>query len=195
MAESFDGEIYVVDEHVEGRWLVPRYAAAIKAMLARYQYRVEDLWQFVAGDDVFARRGGEKTIAEQYLAEGIELVPADMDRVNGAAEMLARLGDVEANPPIPPRLFVFDRCRRLIECIPQMQHDPHRPEDVLKVDIDEDGVGGDDPYDSCRYGVMVRSKIGQKETGPNPPGGVSRITGLDHGKYLEQANGRSGSIS
>jgi hypothetical protein len=25
-----------------------------------------------------------------------------------------------------------------------MQHDPHRPEDVLKVDCDEDGVGGDD---------------------------------------------------
>src|SRR5512138_286433 len=25
-----------------------------------------------------------------------------------------------------------------------MQHDPNRPEDVLEVDADEDGVGGDD---------------------------------------------------
>ena len=38
-----------------------------------------------------------------------------------------------------------------------MLHDPHRPEDVLKVDIDEDGEGGDDAYDACRYGIMVRS--------------------------------------
>jgi hypothetical protein len=29
---------------------------------------------------------------------------------------------------------------------------------VLKVDIDEDGNGGDDSYDACRYGVMVRNK-------------------------------------
>lgn len=36
-----------------------------------------------------------------------------------------------------------------------MQHDPHRPEDVLKVDVDEDGNGGDDPYDTVRYGLML----------------------------------------
>jgi hypothetical protein len=31
-----------------------------------------------------------------------------------------------------------------------MQHDPNRPEDVLKVDCDEDGVGGDDANDALR---------------------------------------------
>jgi len=31
----------------------------------------------------------------------------------------------------------------LIECLPSLQHDPNRPEDVLKVDVDEDGVGGE----------------------------------------------------
>jgi phage terminase large subunit len=36
------------------------------------------------------------------------------------------------------------RVRRLLECSPSLQHDPNRPEDVLKVDADEDGVGGDD---------------------------------------------------
>jgi len=35
-----------------------------------------------------------------------------------------------------------------------MQHDPRRPEDVLKVDCDEEGNGGDDPYDTARYGLM-----------------------------------------
>jgi hypothetical protein len=31
-----------------------------------------------------------------------------------------------------------------VECLPALQHDPNRPEDVLKVDADEDGNGGDD---------------------------------------------------
>ncbi len=40
-----------------------------------------------------------------------------------------------------------------------MQHDPHRPEDVLKVDIDENDsemISGDDFYDSGRYGIMAK---------------------------------------
>jgi hypothetical protein len=35
----------------------------------------------------------------------------------------------------------------LHECLPALQHDPHRPEDVLKVDADEEGNGGDDAGD------------------------------------------------
>ena len=66
---------------------------------------------------------------------------------------------------IRPTLFVFDRCARLIECLPQMQHDPHRPEDVLKVDCDDDGVGGDDPYDCLRYGLMARTKAARAYVG------------------------------
>jgi hypothetical protein len=27
-----------------------------------------------------------------------------------------------------------------VECLPSLQHDPNRPEDVLKVDADEDGL-------------------------------------------------------
>jgi phage terminase large subunit len=100
-------------------------------------------------------RGGgnsEQTIAEQYAAGGIALAPANDDRVNGAAEVLRLLGDERQ----PARLFVSERCRWLIECLPAMEHDPNRPEDVLKVDVDEDGNGGDDAYDALRYGLMAR---------------------------------------
>ena len=37
-----------------------------------------------------------------------------------------------------------------LQCLPALQHDPNRPEDVLKVDADEDGVGGDDTADALR---------------------------------------------
>ena len=52
-----------------------------------------------------------------------------------------------------------DRCRRLIDCLPALQHDPMRPEDVLKVDADEDGIGGDDAADALRYMVATKPRI------------------------------------
>jgi hypothetical protein len=40
----------------------------------------------------------------------------------------------------------------------RLQLDPNRPEDVLKVDADEDGVGGDDAADCFRYLVATKSR-------------------------------------
>ncbi len=51
------------------------------------------------------------------------------------------------------------RCGRLIETLPALQHDPNRPEDVLKVDADEDGVGGDDAADALRYLVATKARV------------------------------------
>ncbi|HEY6169473.1 MAG TPA: hypothetical protein VI454_15635, partial [Verrucomicrobiae bacterium] len=65
-------------------------------------------------------------------------------------------GDVEGD--IRPTLFIHKRCARLIETLPALQHDPNRPEDVLKVDADEEGVGGDDAADALRYLVATKSR-------------------------------------
>jgi hypothetical protein len=46
----------------------------------------------------------------------------------------------------------------VIETLPALQHDPSRPEDVLKVDADEDGVGGDDAADALRYLVATKGR-------------------------------------
>jgi hypothetical protein len=77
-------------------------------------------------------------------------------RVNGWAEILQRFGDVGAD--IRPTLFIHKRCGRLLETLPALQHDPIRPEDVLKVDADEDGIGGDDAADALRYLVATKSR-------------------------------------
>jgi hypothetical protein len=125
-------------------------------MLARRGLEVSQLQRFVAGADVFSRQADGTTISQQYLREGIKLRPANMDRVNGWAEVLQRLGDGSAK--ILPSLFVHQRCGRLVETLPILQHDPHRPEDVMKVDCDEDGVGGDDAADCLRYLVATKSR-------------------------------------
>lgn len=154
--ESPDGTVYTLDEHAERRWLPERHAEAVRAMLARHNVDPAELYVFVAGADVFAARPGEQgSIADQWQAAGFTLTPAVMDRINGAGEVLKRLGDVDAG--ISPTWYIHERCGRLIECLPSLEHDPHRPEDVLKIDTDEDGAGGDDAYDSARYGLMVRA--------------------------------------
>ena len=156
-----DGNVFVVEEHAERLWLPQRHAQAIKTMLARHKIgdrklEISDLKRFVAGADVFSKQSDGTTVAAQYARLGIRLTCANTERVNGWAEILQRLGDVEAG--IRPTLFIHRRCARLLECLPTLQHDPNRPEDVLKVDADEDGVGGDDTADALRYLVATKTR-------------------------------------
>ncbi len=158
-----DGKIYVLDEHRQSKWLPSQHAPAITAMLERNGVSLNRLAGFVAGLDVFANKADEqgRDIATQYQAQGIKLSPAMMDRINGWGEVLTLLGDPmnqQSDQCRAPRLQIADRCQYLIECIPALQHNPNKPEDVLKWDVDEDGNGGDDPGDCLRYGVMFKQQ-------------------------------------
>lgn len=150
--QDSDGMVWTLAEHGERRWLPERHAAAWTATLARHGLRLSDLETFVAGGDVFSASKDGQTVADDYAAHGIHLARANMDRVAGAAQALRLLGDVEQG--IEPRVRIASTCARLIECIPALEHDPHRPEDVKKADTDENGLGGDDFYDAWRYGLM-----------------------------------------
>jgi phage terminase large subunit len=133
----------------KGAWLIPRTGQLRPLTVA-------DLRRIVAGADVFSRQSDGTTVAGQYQDLGLPLRCANTDRINGWAELLQRLGDPEGN--ITPTLYIHKRCGRLIETLPTLQHDPNRPEDVLKVDADEDGVGGDDAADCLRYLVGTKER-------------------------------------
>jgi hypothetical protein len=152
---EYDGKKQIIDEHWRQRALVSENAWDIRQMLKRHNVKVERLRAFVAGPDVFAKHGNDAdtTIAEEYAQHGIYLTAANTDRINGAGTILNLLGSRE----FQPQLEISDRCVRLLECLPAMQHDPKRPEDVLKVNVDDDGNGGDDAYDCARYGLTAES--------------------------------------
>lgn len=179
------GNIYVVDEHAEHHWIPQRHAQAIKAMFARHHlfvnpdhlreylltrfpapcterealfYRLQhrQLARFVAGADVFSRESNGESIAQQYRQFGFYLQPANVDRVGGWSAILQRLGDPDAG--ILPSLFISADCPRLLECLPHLQHDPDHPGDVLKTNLTDEGVGGDDPADTLRYAVATRAR-------------------------------------
>lgn len=157
---EYDGITYVLAEYGERKKGVAYHAKNIIEMLKRFGLTVSDLSAFVAGADVFAQRGAKnaETIADQYAEFGINLRPANTDRINGAAQILKMLGDTEQN--LEPTVFFSSDCARLIETLPMLEHDPKRPEDVLKIDCDENGNGGDDFYDDFRYGVNRNNSVG-----------------------------------
>lgn len=168
MCTDGDGNIWVMDEHAERGWLAERHADAVKAMVGRHSFKFYDrlsgkmqsrplsmanIRRINAGPDVFSRQADGKTIKQLYDEQGISLELGHVDRINGWAEITQRLGDDK----IAPKLFIHPRCRLLTETLPLLIHDEHRPEDVLKVDVDEDGEGGDDSPDALRVGIATRT--------------------------------------
>jgi phage terminase large subunit len=173
--------LYVLDEHAERFWIPQQHAQAIKAMLAHHHvYSTRDhlresvlaqypdccrereaIWKnghrrmlsrFVAGSDIFSTESNGESIAQQYRNLGLSMGAANMDRVSGWSAILDRLG----GPGAKPSLFFHPRCKHLIECLSCLQQDPDRPGDILKTNINEDGVGGDDAADALRYLVATK---------------------------------------
>ena len=104
--------------------------------------------------DVFSRQSDGTSVSEQYRRVGIRLSPANMDRIAGWWKFSRALA---MWPLAAPAAVHSQALPRLLDCIPAMQHDPNRPEDVLKVDADEEGVGGDDAADALRYLIATKS--------------------------------------
>ncbi len=161
-----DHNLFIVDEHAERLWVPQRHVLAIRAMLQRHHLALprtlnsqpsslNSLSRFVAGGDLFARQCDGTTIAAHFSAFGVSLRPANTNRVQGWLAILRRLGDPDAG--IKPSLFIHQRCTRLLDCLPFLQHDPDQPADVLKTNTNEEGLGGDDAADALRYLVATQS--------------------------------------
>ena len=146
------GKVYCVN-HLKNRFQNAESIA--KAILAvtegckpLYMYAGTDIWN--------KERDGDPSVANQLEGYGLNaknkiyLLRANTDRVQGAAHLrdLLKLKDGE------PTLRFFRNTMPIVNTISEMQFDPLKPEDVLKVNADENGDGGDDAYDSARYGLM-----------------------------------------
>lgn len=154
-----EGNWTIVDEHAERKWLPAQHAAGINRMLSRHGVTAGELERISAGADVFATQADGRTIAAQYARRGLKLSKANMDRVNGWAECLELMGDPSNGTP--GRMKIHQRCAGLLERLPDMQHNPAKPEDIKKVDCDEEGRGGDDHVDCLRYMLATKSKGGK----------------------------------
>ena len=161
-----DGNMFVVDEHAERLWLPQRHAPAIKAMLARHQDRRSQTGD-CGFETVRGRRGcvqpaerrddGRGAVCEagHHAAAG-EHGPGER-----WAEILHRFGD-PANG-VKPTAVHSPAVRAAGGTLPALQHDPNRPEDVLKVDATRMASAAMMPRTAC--GIWWRRRRGRSRNG------------------------------
>ena len=154
-----DGGVYCVDtatgRHFQPPEFADRFASIRGGRRLAYTVAGHDVWA-----DVKARSERIPTLAEQFTVLGYPMVRANISRVAGVQNLRRYLTipeDAEGRP-MPPRFRLFDTPtnRAVFECLESRVSDPDHPEDVLKVDADESGVGGDDHYDQVRYALASR---------------------------------------
>ena len=156
-------KVYVVDYYSEAKQLTKQHSKSLLAMLAKHRLERRHVSTFILGADAWQKGKDGTCVASEYEAEGWHPEPAIMARVQGAQELLRRLGDITVG--IAPTLFFIPGTEAVAEQIQLMQHNPKRPEDVLKTDVDEDGIGGDDLYDALRYGLQsIAASLGPVRT-------------------------------
>lgn len=121
-----------------------------------------------AGTDIWAKRGGPTMVQElRQELPNLNFIQANTDRVQGVAQLrkLIAVHNKDAG------LKIFNNARVVYDNLASMQYDDKKPEDVLKIDANESGVGGDDIFDAIRYGVNTH--LNPTKTRKKPPDPMS----------------------
>lgn len=149
-----DGQLHVVDYVTKTRCEVEEQGKLINELIGDKRMNV------YCGVDIWNKEGAP-TIASRLskTCPQLTLIRANTNRVSGVAELRKWL--VEA------RLKFFSNTTPVFEHLLTIQHDPKKPEDVLKMNADDNGDNGDDIFDALRYAVYtwIRSSIATKTTG------------------------------
>lgn len=148
-AEDSEGNTFIHDEYMECGRTIEDNSEGIRYLLRNHGLTPSDLDFIAAGRDCFNRNEEGKTIAMTYQEHGIDMMPADVDRINGWARCLDGFGDIQRG--LKPRIFISQNCPNLIQQIQMAQHSEKRVGDIEKFNANEDGEGGDDCLDNFRF--------------------------------------------
>lgn len=129
------------------------YGAGIKEVdqarrvigMSVYDGQPEKIQSTIADPSVFAKRGGNSSIAEVWQSNGMYCERGNNERKAGKARVHSYLSKA---PDGKPWWIIFnDRCPNLCRTLPELVLDEHDTEDV-------DTSQEDHAYDDCRYFLM-----------------------------------------
>lgn len=121
IAVDFRGRAYVYKELCESGLIVSEAAKKIKNMTERSPYMI------IAPPDMRSRqKDSGKSMRQLFSENGIDVDFADNSRVDGWLCVKEYLKSSDNNEP---RLKIFENCRNLIKCLPQLMHDAKNPSD------------------------------------------------------------------
>lgn len=154
-AADEDGNVFCLDtatgRHMQPPAIADRFRAVLGDRTLRYTVAGHDVWA-----DVKARTEHVPTLMEQFVALGFPMARANISRIAGVQNVRRYLEPARDGQPPRFRLFDTPNNRAVFECLASRVSDPDHLEDVLKVDADESGTGGDDHYDQVRYALASR---------------------------------------
>jgi len=144
---TMDKDIYVISYRVAQGKLPPEHAREIKKIVGNKKIKI------MTAPDAFSQKGGEKIINQlRGAAPQLTWVRANDDRVQGV-QTLRKLFAYEGTESGKPQLHFFENTLPVYDQVASMMYNDRKPEDVIKMDADEFGYGGDDLYDALRYAL------------------------------------------
>lgn len=112
-----------------------------------------------ADPSMWTVREGSPSVAAQYAQEGVFLLKADNDRINGWARVREYLAVDDTGTP---GLRIFSTCTPVIKELAAAIHDEKKPEDLdthMEFTDKESGlILGDHALDATRYALMSRPR-------------------------------------
>jgi len=130
------GEISVVDYVSKTRCEVEEQGRLINELVGDKRMDV------YSGVDAWNKEGGPTIVSRlRNTCPKLNFIKANTNRVQGVAELRKWLFE--------ERLKFFSNATPVFEQLLSVQHDPKKPEDVLKMNADDNGDNGDDLFDAC----------------------------------------------
>ena len=151
------GRIWVYREYCESGLIVSEAAKRMKEFTFD-----ETISATIAPPDMYNRQKDTgKSMAELFEKEGVRLTAADNSRVQGWMNLKEWLKPREESEG-GVRLTIFDNCRELLRCLPQLMHDAHNNMDCSTEPHEITHI-----CDALRYLCMHRTKASIKKEKPS----------------------------
>lgn len=134
IAVDGDGQAYVYREIYQSGLIASEAAQKIKELTGG-----ENIEQWLAPPDLWNRRNDTgRSVADIFMEQDIPLTQVDNDRINGWQDVHEWLKPydttdiITGEPKKAAGLRFFRNCRNVIRCLPMVQYDDHKPNDVAK---------------------------------------------------------------
>lgn len=151
---------YVIDEIHESNLLISEAAKKLRHhdlfKRAKRIFAPPDLWN--------RRQDTGKSAYDIFAENGVRLTKCSSDRVNGWLAVKEWIKPIEIKDEQTgetiktAKLRIFSKCKNLIRCLPQLQHDDKNPNDVATEPHELTHI-----TDALRYFCVSKTLPGQKE--------------------------------
>lgn len=134
IAVDGEGQAYVYREVYQSGLIASEAAQKIRELTGG-----ENIEQWLAPPDLWNRRNDTgRSVADIFMEQDIPLTQVDNDRINGWQDVhewlkpYETVDTVTGEPQKAAGLRFFRSCRNVIRCLPMIQYDEHKANDVAK---------------------------------------------------------------